>query len=141
MSVMKIRLPYLKPPLSLNQRMHWAPRRNITADIRQSVATLAREQRQVRGRNAGWPVTPPVTVELVWTVTDRIRRDTDNPMPTVKAAIDGLRDSGLLPDDDSETVLWSRCRIERGEIAGLMLVVSEAMSAPSGASRRSGGVR
>ena len=130
MTTMTIRLPWIKPPLSLNQRLHWAERNRITDEVRQTVGWLAREQRQVRRvkrrEHLSWPVTPPVTVELVWTVTDRIRRDTDNPGPTIKSAIDGLRDAGLLADDDSETVLWSRCRIERGDVAGLALVITEA---------------
>lgn len=123
--VFVVPLPYLRPPLSLNQRLHWAAKAIKTQDIRKAVAVLARQHRTFVGGRVTWPVKPPVTVELVWTVTDRRHRDTDNPVPTLKACIDGLRDSGLLRDDSSEYVPWSRTRIVLGAKAGLRLEIRE----------------
>lgn len=97
-----IELPWLKPPLNLNQRLHWAVKAKETRLIRSTVAALAR----------GRTITPPCTVTLVWTVSDRRRRDTDNPSPTVKACIDGLRDAGCIPEDHSQIVTASGTRID-----------------------------
>lgn len=98
-----IELPWLKPPLNLNQRMHWAQKAKETKLIRSTVAVLAK----------GRVIPLPCVVTLVWTVSDARRRDTDNPAPTVKACIDGMRDAGLLPDDHSGYVVGSGTRIEK----------------------------
>lgn len=90
-----IRLPYTRPPLSLNDRMHWATKARLTKEIRAYV------------REAAWyrvPTLPRAEVELHWVPRDKRRRDTDNPYPTLKAAIDGLRDATVLEDDDSTRV-------------------------------------
>lgn len=92
-----IDLPWERPPLNLNQRMHWARKAKETKLIRSTVAVLAR----------GRAIPLPCIVTLVWTVSDARRRDTDNPAPTVKACIDGLRDAGCLPDDHSQYVVRS----------------------------------
>jgi Holliday junction resolvase RusA-like endonuclease len=36
---------------------------------------------------------------------DRRRRDTDNALASLKSAYDGITESGLIPDDDSEHLL------------------------------------
>lgn len=90
-----IRLPYTRPPLSLNDRMHWAPKGKITREIRDYV------------REACWyrvPTLERAHIELHWVPRDRRRRDTDNPYPTLKAAIDGIRDATVIADDDSTRV-------------------------------------
>jgi crossover junction endodeoxyribonuclease RusA len=43
--------------------------------------------------------------------TDRRRRDPHNFYPTIKAAVDGLVDYGLLPDDSSEYLIGPDLRI------------------------------
>lgn len=97
-----IRLPYTNPPLSLNDRMHWATKARLTKEIRAYV------------REACWykvPTLERAEVVLHWVPRDKRRRDSDNPFPTLKAAIDGIRDATVLPDDSSEYVT-SRCVIE-----------------------------
>lgn len=111
-----IQLPFSRPPLNLNQRLHWAVKARETARIRTLVAYLAR----------GKTITPPCEVELVWTVTDKRRRDLDNAAPTTKACTDGLRDAGAIPDDHSGIVVKSGCRIEIGSVKGLRLEVRAA---------------
>lgn len=115
MTEVRLPLPFTAPPLHLNQRMHWAQKARWTARIRELVAW------QAKGRT----ITPPVEVELLWTVTDRRSRDVDNPFPTVKACVDGCRDSGLLPADDSTVVVRSFCTITRGATKGMTLIVRE----------------
>lgn len=91
-----IRLPYARPPITLNDRMHWATKAGFTREIRSLVALKCRQQRV--------PSLGKAHVELHWVPRDRRKRDSDNPYPTLKAAIDGLRDAEIVPDDDSETV-------------------------------------
>ena len=92
-----IRLPYARPPISLNSRMHWAPKGKITREIRAMTALKARQARI--------PAMDSAHIELHWVPADRRKRDSDNPYPTLKAAIDGLKDAGVISiDDDSEHV-------------------------------------
>lgn len=90
-----IRLPYSRPPLSLNGRYHWATKARLTKEVR----AWTREAALYRV-----PSLDRAHVVLHWVPRDRRRRDTDNPFPTLKAAIDGLRDAGIVPDDSSEYV-------------------------------------
>lgn len=91
-----IRLPYRRPPISLNSRMHWATKGKITREIRAITA--------LRARQARIPAMESAHVELHWVPADRRKRDSDNPYPTLKAAIDGCRDAEIFTDDDSTHV-------------------------------------
>ena len=83
-------IPY--PPITANARGNrWDDARRVR-NIRQAVATLARSQRIP-------DLTGHCDVQLeVRFITNR-RRDATNWMPTEKAAVDGLRDAGVLADD------------------------------------------
>ena len=89
-----IALPYRTPPLSLNQRGHWAAKARATRDVRSRAAWLVRAAR----------VAPlaRVEVQLGYTPPDRRRRDTDNLVATLKAIADGVVDAGVVPDDTPE---------------------------------------
>jgi crossover junction endodeoxyribonuclease RusA len=84
-------LPYDKPPLNSNQRMHHQKRGRITKELRQAAGWSA--------RSAGAPALLRCRVELHYIPADNRRRDADNPTPTLKAACDGLVDAGVTPDD------------------------------------------
>ena len=78
--------------LTANQRGHWRRRAERTATLRwaarhAAVTTGAQPMNRAR-----------CTVLIHW--PDRRRRDAHNITPTIKAAIDGVVDAGLLPDDD-----------------------------------------
>lgn len=76
-----------------NARTHWATRARKTRAIRARVGLTARAARMPRLSRAALVVT-------VHTPTDH-RFDPHNAASTViKAAIDGLVDAGVLPDDD-----------------------------------------
>lgn len=91
-----IDLPYLRPPLSANQRVHWAVRAKATNDVRQRTAWLIRAARVPRlGR---------VEIQLGYTPPDRRRRDTDNLVPTLKPVADAVVDAGVVPDDTPDWV-------------------------------------
>lgn len=87
-----IRLPYTKPPLSLNDRTHWRKKASITKAIRAHVAAAA----------AVIPVCDRAAVTLYYVPRDARRRDADNLIPILKAACDGIVDAGVVPDDTPE---------------------------------------
>lgn len=110
-----IPLPWTRPPLSHNDRMHWTRQAPIKARIATVVRYLAR----------GKTITPPCEVVLIWTVTYRRRRDTDNPAPTTKTCIDGLKAAGVFAgqDDHWRIVRRSWCEIELGTVKAMRLEV------------------
>lgn len=88
-----------RPPLSLNDRPpHWATRNKEAQAVRDAAWLSARSKINRGELSAG----EPVEVTLVWYVPDRIRRDADNPVATLKPICDGLVDAGLVPDDTPE---------------------------------------
>ena len=81
--------------ITANDRMHWARKAKITARIRAASAGLALA--------AGLPRRlghVHVTVHVHGRTNGRM--DPANAYPTVKAAIDGLTDYGVWPDDDDK---------------------------------------
>lgn len=92
-----IRLPYTKPPLSLNDRMHWRKRAQIVKALRSYVGGMAIYMAPYRPRH----------VELHYVPRDKRRRDADNLVATLKPCLDGLVDAGVIEDDTPEFVTWS----------------------------------
>lgn len=92
----ELALPYQRPPLSLNKRMHWAAERHIKDDLQNAVGWL------LKGHKV--PALDEATIWLEWTPGVARRRDTDNMELTRKACIDQIVDSGLIPDDTPEYV-------------------------------------
>lgn len=98
-------LHYPAPPMLMNDRMHWATKAKRVKEVRRDVAMLARAFHMPRGlARAG--------VELHWVPASVRRRDADGPMPTLKAAVDGLIDYGLCADDSADLVPFLRCVID-----------------------------
>lgn len=89
-------IPDDMPPLNMNVRMHWAPRNRLVQQWR-TVTAAAVRRRQV-------PSLPRCTFTLHVTPPDRRRRDSGNYVATHKAALDGLVDAGVVPDDSPEFV-------------------------------------
>ena len=92
-----VTLPYIAPPLTLNQRLHWAARSRLTRGLRESTAWLA-----------NLPALPSVHVVLHYRPADNRRRDPDNIVATLKPCLDGLVDAGIVPDDTPQFVSWSQ---------------------------------
>lgn len=109
-------LPFKNPPLRSNARKHWAAKANITRDIRRASANVAKagKHQQIAG---------PVDVRFIWTVTDNRRRDAGASSPTLKAALDGLVDAGLLAGDHHQIVRSETCAIEIGDVAGCRIEI------------------
>lgn len=86
-----IPLTFTKPPLNMNQRMHWAQKAKITKAIRHEAMIRCRATR-IRKANH-------ITVQLHYQPRDNRRRDSDNLVPTLKALCDGIVDAGVVTDD------------------------------------------
>lgn len=115
-------LPYDKPPLSLNSRMHFRKEAQWKRQIKDDVGWLARAAKLPRNELRR------VLIQLVWTPSMKRDRDTDNPTATLKPAIDGLVRYGLVPDDNRD-VVESNCII-RSHVSGrgkLELVITELL--------------
>lgn len=92
-----VSLPAGLPLPTLNGRDHWAVRARQTKDIRTAAALLARLSRV--------PSLERAHVVGVLHPHDRRRRDPHNWILSLKPAIDGIVDSGVLPDDDAEHLI------------------------------------
>lgn len=82
--------------MSSNDRMHPMAKAKRTRAVR--------ELAQVEARNARLPHLPQVHIAIYVGYPSRRKADPPNAWPTVKAAIDGIVDSGALVDDSSEFV-------------------------------------
>lgn len=101
-----LKLPYAKPPLSMNGRYHWSYVATWKRQIRDDVHKLAIQAKLPKGVEFA-----DITL-IVYPPTGQ-RRDTDNPTYTLKSCTDSLVKYGLVEDDDS-THVKSQCLI--GEI-------------------------
>lgn len=81
-----IPLPWKKPPLTANQRLHHTQRAALTAEVRRIIWVLAHNHHLPRGAQHA-------RVGLHYFAPDRRRRDEDNLVPTLKACCDGLASS------------------------------------------------
>jgi len=96
-----IPLPWPKPPLSMNDRDHWAVKARKVREVRSIVAALITQARI--------PAMDTAEVTLHWRVPDWKHRDVDNPTATLKPCIDALVDAGVLPRDSWRHVPRSGC--------------------------------
>ena len=92
-----IRLPYTKPPLNLNDRMHWRKKAAVVKAVRAYVGGMAIYMKPFQ----------TVRVELHYVPRDKRRRDADNLVATLKPCLDGLVDAGVIRDDSPEYVTWT----------------------------------
>lgn len=104
---------YERPPLSMNDRMHWAKERTIKRALREQVVMACRALQIPTGAKH-------VKVELFYRPATRNYPDADNLMKTVKTIADALEPSkaayidarrkihpavlgyGLIPEDTNE---------------------------------------
>ena len=92
-------IPAPAPFINLNQRMHWAPKAELTRKWRHAA--------HVAAHNAGLP-TGLKRVRIVAHIHKTTNREYDahNLMPTLKACVDGLvTDYGLTVDDTNRHVI------------------------------------
>ena len=112
----RIVLPAGMDLLNANHRTHWARKARVTRVIRQAAAWCSFEV----------PLLQRAHVEGVYEPPDKRRRDPANLYPSFKAAIDGLVDAGVLPDDDSAHLVGPDMRLGPVHPGGrLVLIVTE----------------
>src|SRR5690606_9010412 len=75
------------------RRMHYQRRAKLVRNIRAEVAAAAADIEPFTGRMKA-------AARFQW--ADKRRRDTSNLFPTLKAAVDGLTDAGVLPNGDDD---------------------------------------
>jgi crossover junction endodeoxyribonuclease RusA len=79
--------------LNANHRMHWRPKAERTAELRRAGWAVAKQQKI--------PALARAHVLAVIRPASRQRIDPANFYPSVKPAVDGLVDAGVLSDDDA----------------------------------------
>ena len=86
-----------KPPLTLNQRLHWSEKARRTKMIRQVVAWRAAALKL--------GLCEHISVSMHYAPGDnRWRREGDNLVASMKPAVDALVDAGIVVDDDPRHV-------------------------------------
>lgn len=116
-----LRLPYTKPPLSMNERTHWRNKAKKVALLRAQVSELA----------AGIGPLDHAIVGLHYVPRDVRRRDADNLMPVLKAAADGLVDAGVVLDDTPELMTKQMPVIEPADRRDPHLFLTVATGRPA----------
>ena len=108
MTTHEIELPLHKgkPPLTLNQRLHWYEKARRTSLIRNAAAWSA------KALNLG--TCEHISVTLHYATGDERRRDADNLVATMKPAVDGLVDARIVIDDDPTHVTTIMPTIHNG---------------------------
>ena len=85
-------LPYPPSELSPNARVGWREKARYVKEYRWACNILCREWRP-RGE-------PVNALSIAFVVKDNRRRDLDNLISSFKFGMDGLRDAGLISDDN-----------------------------------------
>lgn len=92
----RIDLPWITPPISLNDRGHWATRSAKVSSVRITTGWLVKAARI--------PAQQRIRVTLHYRPGTARRRDADNLTATYKPACDAIVDAGVVPDDSDEFV-------------------------------------
>lgn len=87
----------------MNDRRHWAQRARNVREWRNAACLLARGKRI--------PTCERISVGLVYAPKDARKRDAPNLLASMKPAVDGLVDAGIVVDDDDAHVLCEMPRI------------------------------
>lgn len=103
MDTWTVRLPYRRPPLTLNQRLHHMAEHRIKGELKLATMLVAQSLRI--------PPLRAITAELVWFKGDNRVADPDNIAPTLKPILDGLKERGVVPDDNANHVFRTSNRI------------------------------
>ncbi|GII84564.1 hypothetical protein Ssi03_25540 [Sphaerisporangium siamense] len=108
--------------LNANDRLHHHVKARLTAALRLAgrQAALAAEVPAIERAHIIGRYCPP----------DRRRRDVGNLYPSFKAAIDGLVDAGVLPDDDDEHLIGPDMRLGPVVACGRLELVVTELAAP-----------
>jgi crossover junction endodeoxyribonuclease RusA len=109
--------------LNANDRAHWSQKAKLTKGWREN----SRAQ-SVRTPSSGGQIDRAHIVATLHFGDDR-KRDVGNYAITVKAAIDGLVDAGVIPDDNDDHLIGPDLR--RGDSNGQPRIVLTVTEVPS----------
>src|SRR5699024_5773055 len=105
--------------LNANQRLHWAPKAERTRTWRDLAKYTAKAAKLPTGLKR-------VHILAFVHKTDKRPYDAHNLYPTAKAAIDGLVDYGLIPDDTNAHLTGPDMRPgEKRDQAGITITIKE----------------
>jgi crossover junction endodeoxyribonuclease RusA len=113
-----VELPAGLTLLNANQRLHWRPKAERTRTIRAASYACVKGAKVPKLKRAAIVV---AAIVVEYRPPDRRRRDVHNLYPSAKAAIDGLVDAGVLPDDSDRYLVGPDMRA--GEVAPLERLV------------------
>lgn len=120
-----VALPAGMQLINANKPMHWHTKAKLIKEVRATTAILARAAKLPRLQRA--------SVVVEYRPPDKRRRDVHNLYPTAKAAIDGLVDAGVLPDDNDHHLLGPDMRRGQHEPLGrLVLHITDMGEVPDG---------
>lgn len=110
MNQITITLPPPNSKLHAHAKGHWRSKAKATKALRNEACLLAIMEQ--RGRRVKWK---KAKVTYRFYFANRRRRDAANAVQAMKPAIDGVVDSGLLPDDCWEVleIAGVECHVDR----------------------------
>lgn len=118
-----VQLPAGMELLNANRRIHWRRRAEITKAIREAAYLLA---------CGSVPRLQRAQITVEYRPPDRRRRDVHNLYPSAKAAVDGLVDARILPDDSDRYLIGPDMRCGDVEPAGRLVLHITELETPLG---------
>ena len=106
------------PVLSPNRRVHWAQESRAARAYREQAFLVARSRIGCNRKDLPWP---GAYVRATFYFRVRRKRDGDNLNASLKHALDGLADAGIVADDNAFVLLPPA--VEVGDRLGVKLVV------------------
>lgn len=127
--ILTIPCSFTRPPILKNDNLsRWPLHRARTALSDEAIWWVRAARKALTG--SGWviPITEPIQVRLVWTVTTARTRDSSGPQPTLDAFIDGLVRGGLIKGDQHQIVARAFPEIElrRGAVQACRVEITRA---------------
>lgn len=98
-----VKLPWLRPPTLANDRRSRGHQSAINTNVKKDAFYCVKRDRV--------PQLEAIIVQLIWYPGHNGVADSDGLAPTLKYVIDGLVLAKVIPDDDSEYVIASSCRV------------------------------
>lgn len=109
----RVELPVGMPLLNANGREHWSKRASLVSTIRTTARNLS----------GHIPRLEKVKIRAIYYAPNNRRRDMSNLFPSVKSAVDGLVDAGVLKDDSDKYVYSLEMMRGEGIVPGGQLVI------------------
>lgn len=105
-------LPPPHPALNAHNKGHWSKKTKLVKSLRWWTKRVVEKAQESLTRKRKWDA---ATINYLFFFPDDIQRDSANAVQALKPAIDGIVDSGLIPDDDWKHLFQSSvyCAVDR----------------------------